>query len=197
MSTVKLFLASSNELEADRLSFEKEIYRKTRLWHEKGVSLQLDIWEYLLAGMSPARSQDGYKAKVHKADIFVLLAWNKVGMYTAEEFETAFGAFQKTNKPFIFTFFRENPPAEEPSLQAFKDKLATLGHFHSMYTDANDLWNRCNKELDRLLLAGFKENMFDTASAKGTRIINQDKKSAYIENEHDVTQNFIWGEILL
>lgn len=160
MKTIKIFLASSNELKHDREQFEIEINRKNKAWQKKGIFLHLEIWEDLSSKMSSTRSQDEYNKKIKESDIFVLLACNKVGMYTAEEFDTAFGAFKATKKPFIFTWFKEPTTTTEPSLQAFKNNLAALGHFYATYIDSNDLWNQFNKELERLELAEFKKNEF-------------------------------------
>jgi hypothetical protein len=154
MKTIKIFLASSNELKLDREQFEIEINRKNKVWAEKGIFLHLEIWEDLSSRMSNTRSQDEYNKKIKEADIFILLACNKVGMYTAEEFDTAFGAFKATNKPFIFTWFKEPTVTPEPSLQAFKNKLSESGHFYATYTDKNDLWNQFNKgNLEKLSCA--------------------------------------------
>lgn len=46
--------------------------------------------------MSPGGSQSEYDKKVRNADLFILLAHTKVGMYTAQEFEQAFGQFKAT-----------------------------------------------------------------------------------------------------
>jgi len=177
---IKIFLASSNELKDERVKFETEIYRKSKLWIDKGVSLHLDIWEDLTARMSVTRSQDEYNKKVTEADLFVLLAFSKVGMYTAEEFETAFGAFQSKQKPFVFTYFKEISTEAETSLQEFKNKLENLGHFYSPYNDFNDLWNQFNKELDRLLLADFNENEQVWKNQYGMYI---DNRNATIKNQ--------------
>lgn len=153
MRTIRIFLASSSELKADRLAFEIEINRKNKLLAEKEIFLHLDIWEDLSTKMSPSRSQDEYNKQIGAADIFVLLAWNKVGKYTEEEFDFAYSLFKSKKKPAIFTWFKEPPKAAEPSLQAFKDKLSGLEYFPAFYKDAADLWVQFNKELDRLDLA--------------------------------------------
>ncbi|WP_235923295.1 hypothetical protein [Candidatus Chlorobium masyuteum] len=181
MKTIKIFLASSNELKHDREQFEIEINRKNKAWAKKEIFLHLEIWEDLSSRISCTRSQDEYNKKIKDADLFVLLACNKVGMYTAEEFDTAFGAFKTTKKPFIFTWFKDPTTTPDPSLQVFKNKLAALGHFYATYTDSNDLWNQFNKELERLEDADFKKNDIVT------RTINQGKKSVYIENGGNIT----------
>jgi len=178
MKKVKIFLASSNELKLDREKFEIEIGRKNKLWNDINISLHLDIWEDLSARMSSTRSQDEYNLKIKEVDLFVLLAYSKVGMYTEEEFEIAFGAFQKTKKPFLFTYFKNIETGQEDSLDLFKNKLNALGHFYSPYSTFDNLWNQFNKELDRLLLTDFlvndiKSNPSSTIDNRGANIKNQ------------------------
>ncbi len=190
---VTLFLASSNELEAERRRMEIEIYRKCKLWYEKELFLHLDVWEDMPAAFSESRSQDKYNKVVKANDIFILLAHTKVGAYTAEEFESAFGQFQSTKKPFIFTYFKNIKSTPEPSLAAFKQKLEDLGHFYSYFEDFNDLWVQFNKELERLEMNGFTENIkqegvsagkSNTSIIKGDGNINiQDVNSSHITIE--------------
>lgn len=82
MKKITLFLASSNELKAEREQFEIEIYRKCKAWFDKGIFLYLDIWEDLSARMAAEGSQSEYNKKVQAADLFILLVYSKVGMYT-------------------------------------------------------------------------------------------------------------------
>lgn len=150
MKKIKIFLASSNELKAERDQFELQIYHKCKAWFDKEIFLHVDTWEDLSAKMSTTRSQDEYNKVLKDSDLFVLLAYTKVGMYTAEEFDQAFGVFDAVQKPFIFTYFKDADSSTEESLDSFKQKLSKLGHFYSSFQDSNDLWNQFNKELDRL-----------------------------------------------
>ena len=181
MRKIKIFLASSNELKAEREKFEIEIYRKCKAWFNQGIFLHLDIWEDLSARMSDTRSQDEYNKNIEGGDLFVLLAYSKVGMYTAEEFDKAFGAYKNTQKPFIFTYFKEIDGKTQPSLQKFKDRLSALGHFYARYTDFNHLWTQFSKELDRLEKTKFKINDHTAVKSGDTRTIQQGDKSIYIE----------------
>jgi len=164
MKTIKIFLASSIELKSERENFEIELTRKNKFWIDKGINLTLEIWEDLSARMSSTRSQDEYNKKIKESDIFVLLAFSKVGMYTEEEFEIAFGSFKKKEKPFIFTYFKNIETGMEHSLEAFKNKLKKLGHFYSSYSSFDNLWNQFNKELDRLLINDFTINNIEQKS---------------------------------
>jgi len=161
MKKINIFLASSNELKSERDQFEIEIYRKNKAWLSKDVFLQLDVWEDMSSRMSSTGSQSEYNKFVEKADIFVFLAYSKVGMYTAEEFEHAFGQFQETCKPFIFTYFKTPPANAEDSLAEFKAKLKELKHYGANFKNSDDLWNQFNKELEHLELEEFVANYWD------------------------------------
>ncbi|MEM9546556.1 MAG: tetratricopeptide repeat protein [Bacteroidota bacterium] len=171
MKEIKIFLASSEELKTDRDAFERAIAEKSNLWSKHKVRFAPIMWENLSSRMSETRSQDEINEKIKESDLFVVLAYSKIGMYTDEEFETAFGAFQKNKKPFIFTYFKDINTNAENSLQKFKDKLNSLGHFYSRYSDFNHLWNQFNQELDRLLIANFEVN--DVKKNQGQSESNQ------------------------
>ena len=113
------------------------------------VFIRLEIWEDLSAMMSETGSQSEYNKKVISSDIFVLLAYTKMGKYTDEEFERAWSQFKSAKKPAILTYLK-NAESPHESLLQFKQKLSDLNHFFSPFNDSNDLWNQFNKELERL-----------------------------------------------
>jgi len=158
MKTITIFLASSKELNDDRNLFEIEIYRKCQSWIEKDIFLDLQIWENMSAHMAAGGSQSEYNKVVKDSDLFVLLAYTKVGAFTEEEFTNAFVSYKAENKPFIFTYFKETTTADE-SLKKFQLKLREMKHYISFYKDFNDLWNKFNKELERLDEAKFEKNI--------------------------------------
>ena len=137
MIKVKVFLASSSELEDDRKEFEIAVTRKNKDWVDRGVFLVLVVWESLLlaagAGvvLSQTRLQNEYNEAIRGCDLFVMLYWTKVGRYTEEEFGTAVGQFKATEKPFILVYFKDaakaGDEADRPSLEAFQKKLDALG----------------------------------------------------------------------
>ena len=164
MEYKKLFLASSSELQEDRKEFELFIRRKNDHWVPKGVYLKPILWENFLDRMSKTRLQDEYNKAIRECDLFVMLFWTKVGPYTEEEFGTAFGQFQRTNKPFIFTYFKDAgittgsaDTNDLMSLQAFQEKLARLGHFQTVYKNIDGLKTHFNAQLDKLAANRFIE----------------------------------------
>jgi hypothetical protein len=164
MITKKIFLASSAELKEDRKEFEIFIGRKNKDWVDKGVFLDLVIWEDFLDAISQTRLQDEYNKAICDCDLFVMLFWTKVGQYTEEEFETAFGQFKSANKPFIFTYFKDTEISVASankkalmSLWAFQEKLSSLGHFYTVYKNVDELKFKFNQQLEKLASNGFIE----------------------------------------
>jgi hypothetical protein len=162
INNINIFLASSSELKEDREQFELFINRKNNNWVGKGVFLKLVIWEDFLDAMSMTRLQDEYNKAIRKSDLFVMLFCTKVGKYTEEEFETAFGQFKATSKPFIFTYFKDAQISTSTankqylmSLWAFQEKLDALGHFYTRYKNIAELKFHFNQQLDKLAENGF------------------------------------------
>ena len=185
MKTIKIFLASSSELKSDREQFELFVNRKNKQWVSKGVFLHLVIWEDFLDALSSSRLQDEYNQEIRECDIFVMLFFTKVGKYTEEEFETAVGQFKATNKPFIFTYFKnaasssDSNEDDKKSLLAFQEKLAELGHFYTRYQNTEDLLLQFGSQLDKLADKNFiemaKPNPDRTLIQKADKIYNIDK----------------------
>lgn len=160
----KLFLASSSELKEDRDQFEIFISRKNKDWIDRGIFLELILWEDFLDAVSQTRLQDEYNKAIQECDIFVMLFATKVGNYTEEEFETAFKQFKATTKPFIFTYFKDTEISigsankkDLSTLWAFQEKLNTLGHFYTLYKNIDELKFKFNQQLDKLAATGFIE----------------------------------------
>jgi hypothetical protein len=151
--TVKIFLASSNELSADRKAFEDFLYQKSKLWlKQKEIFLELVNWEDFLDRVSKSRLQDEYNGAIKSCDIFVMLFHTKVGKYTNEEFETAIEHFKAHDKPDIFTYVKDvsSGAITELSLKTFLDKLDSLGHFPTHYDSEAQLLLHFSQQLDRL-----------------------------------------------
>ncbi len=172
MVSKRIFLASSSELKEDRKELEIFINRKNNDWVDQGVFLQLIVWEDFRDALSQTRLQDEYNKAIRGCDIFVMLFFTKVGQYTQEEFETAVGQFKATNKPFIFTYFKDAEIStgsaskkDLMSLWAFQEKLGALGHFYTVYKNTDQLKLHFNRQLDKLAKNGFIELKWDNGEA--------------------------------
>ncbi len=155
MQRLKISLASSEELKIDREQFEIGIHRINKRWVDKGVFIDLMMWEDFLDAMSPIGLQQEYNKAVRECDIFVMLYWSKVGPYTLQEFEHAFGAFQEGGKPILYLYYKDAPHAntreeDRTSLQAFQNKVLELGHFPTKYKNTEDLVGRMYVQMQKL-----------------------------------------------
>ena len=154
---IKIFLASSAELKEEREQFEIFIHRENQNLYKKGIFIELELWENFIDAMSKTRLQDEYNNVVKNSDIFVSLFFTKVGKYTLEEFETAFGQFKKTGKPLVYTYFKdasintEEITDEIQSLLGFRKKLDDLGHFRTIYKNIDDLKLQFKNQLEKVI----------------------------------------------
>jgi internalin A len=155
---IRIFLASSAELREDRDAFDLFVQRRNAELYKKGFILIVDRWEYFLDAISVTRLQDEYNKAVRNSDIFVSLFSTKVGKFTKEEFEVAYGQFQSTSKPRIYTYFKDAATTMSSvdekglrSLRAFQKQLGALGHFYTGYKDLDRLKLHFIEQLERLL----------------------------------------------
>lgn len=155
--SVKLFLASSNELEQEREKFQGFINRENDQLYKKGYRIELIIWENYQDSMSQSRLQEEYNRSIRQSDIFVSLFFSKVGKFTEEEFDTAYEQFRNYEKPLIYTYFKNAPVnsgdinEDTLSLVKFKKKLKELGHYPTMYKSTEDLFYQFKNQLEKIL----------------------------------------------
>lgn len=168
--TIKIFIASSAELEHDRKAFREKLSVKNDRLHYKGLYFELVQWEYFFNAISQTGKQDDYNQKLKECDIVICLFYKKAGKYTQLEFDTALKQFHETGTPLIYTYFKEPevPPVEEEILDAaaeqskqdllaFKNRLGEIGHFYTRYINIDNLENQFSKQLDMLKDQGYEK----------------------------------------
>jgi len=163
LQTIRLFLASSAELRADRDEFDRYFRERNDELLKQGLYLQIIRWENFLDAMSDTRLQEEYNKAIRECDIFVCLFFTKTGKFTDEEFEVAHRQFQDGGKPRIWTYFKnadiKTGSARREDLQslwAFRDKLKDKGHYYTEYNDIEHLKRQFRDQLDKLLSGGYQ-----------------------------------------
>ena len=157
LKTIKIFIASSAELKADRDEFKLYISNENDRLYKQDIYLEIERWENFLDAISDTRLQDEYNKAICECDIALCLFFTKVGKYTDEEFDTAYKAFKSTGKPKIWTYFKDAPvntgsiTEEIMTLFAFKKKIGELGHFYTGYINIDNLKNQFRSQLDKIL----------------------------------------------
>ena len=202
MRTLNIFLASSCELKGDREQFEIFLNRRNKDWVEKEIFLKLVNWEDFIDAVSKTRLQDEYNQAIRDCDLFVMLFNTKVGKYTEEEFATAYANFQKTNKPLIYTYFKDTQMTtgsankkELMSLWAFQEKLEALGHFQTVYINTQDLLLKFGQQLDKLADSGFIDLQAKNHDQTDKSTLSQ--RNSGIGDNVGGNQTKIWRQITL
>jgi hypothetical protein len=156
MNTIRIFIASSSELEQDRKAFREFLSIENDRLHSKGVYLELVQWENFLDAVSQTSLQDEYNKELKQSQIVICLFYTRAGRYTQAEFDTALQQFKETGSPLIYTYFKSGAPEPDPNdqfaldLTTFKKRLADIGHFYTVYNNMDDLKYQFRKQLDRL-----------------------------------------------
>lgn len=168
--TIKIFIASSAELEQDRKAFRECLSLLNDRLHYKGQYLELVQWEYFFNAVSQTGKQDDYNQELKKCDIVICLFYKKAGKYTQLEFDTALKQFHETGAPLIYTYFKEpehpepegdeaDPNAErnKKDLADFKLRLKEINHFYTRYINIDNLKIQFLQQLDMLKDQGYEK----------------------------------------
>ena len=140
--TIKIFLASSEELKEDREKFGNFVRRiDKKIFMKQGIHLDLTEWEDEDSAYRGGRKQDEYNKLVRESDMFLALFYTKGGNFTIEEFDVAMDEYAKKKSPVIYVFFRDLPKEEEWSteLKAFTQRLGDIGLFWTSYSNQDSL----------------------------------------------------------
>ena len=143
MRTIKIFLASSEELENDRNAFGNLVRKLDKIYEKRGIRIELFEWEDYDAAYNDRRKQHEYNDQVRASDMFLALFHTKAGKYTIEEFDVATEEFRRTGKkPKNYVYCRDLQPGDEESaeLKEFKKRLFDeMGHYWSRYNNRDSM----------------------------------------------------------
>lgn len=142
MKTIKIFLASSEELDYDRMAFGNLVRRLDDMYEKRGIRIKLFEWEDYDSAYNDRRKQDEYNDYVRQSDIFLALFHKKAGQFTIEEFDLASKEFKEHASPKVYTYCKDLKPGEEetPELTEFKKRLFDeMGHYWCRYDNRESL----------------------------------------------------------
>ncbi len=140
--TIKIFLASSEELADERIRFGDFIRTLDDTYEQRGFRIKLIKWEDLPKGNDGRPTQETYNEHVRQCDLFVSLFYTKAGEFTLEEYNVARQTQRECDKPIIYVFLRvlEKGEQEDKSLADFKQNvLGTVKHYWTNYESSDAL----------------------------------------------------------
>ena len=142
MKTIRIFLASSEELADDRNAFGNLVRRLDKIYEKRGIRVELFEWEDFDAAYNDRRKQDEYNDQIKGSDMFLALFHTKAGKFTLEEFDIATEEFRKHASPKVYTYCKDLKEGEQesPELTEFKRKLfKEMGHYWSRYNNRDSM----------------------------------------------------------
>jgi hypothetical protein len=152
---IKVFLASSSELELERVHIGDFFNDINSILSDTSVRVRLLKWELFDPSFKGERKQSEYDQQVIKSDIFIALFRTKAGKYTLEEAEVAQNAHTQNQKPLeLYCLIQDSIKKREFDVDELKSKLGTDYVFDS-FTNTEDLKFKIIKILwPRLLACG-------------------------------------------
>ena len=140
---IKIFLASSEELENDRNAFGNLIRRLDNRYEKQGIRIKLFEWEDYDAAYNNKRKQDEYNEEVRTSEMFLALFYKKAGDFTIEEFDVAIKEFDRSGiKPKNYVYCRDllQGESEDKKLIEFKRRLSEdLKYYWMRYNNHDSL----------------------------------------------------------
>lgn len=102
---VKVFIASSAELDQDKTMFDVYFSDKNKLYRKKDIEFDHRTWKDFCSSLNDGRLQDRYNAYIRECDLVIFLFHTRLGKYTREELEVALAAFRENKeRPQIFIY---------------------------------------------------------------------------------------------
>ena len=142
MKTIKVFLASSDELRDERQKFGNLIRRLDDIYIKRGIHVQLLVWEDMDPCYNNVRKQDEYNSWIRDSDMFVCLFSTRAGQYTLEELYVAQQENIRRQMPKLMIYCRDLQPneVEMSDLVQFKQRMEKeMGHFWGHYPTTDKL----------------------------------------------------------
>ena len=152
MRTIKVFIASSDELTPERKEFDTLFHHLNTIFTARGIRLEPVKWEFLDSSMGRLHKQEEYNREIKDCDICVVMFWQKFGDYTDEELKVADAEMRAGRKPVkIYVFFKE-PGDVSQELQEFKASFdEAYGHFYGKFDGVDKLQLDFVMQLERYL----------------------------------------------
>ena len=142
MKSIKIFIASSDELADDRNAFGNLVRRLDAIYEKRGIRIELFEWEDYDAAYNNKRKQDEYNDQIKASDMFLALFHTKAGRFTIEEFDLATEEFRLHASPKVYAYCKDLQAGDVESreLKEFKRRLfEELGHYWCRYNNRDSM----------------------------------------------------------
>ena len=152
MRIVKVFIASSEELQPERERLDTLFNHLNNIFERRGIMLLPVKWEFLDASMGEEHKQEEYNRAIRECDLCVVMFWQKFGTYTDTELRVADAEQRAGRMPKkVYVFFKE-PGDYTAEIETFKSGFEQeYGHFYCKFNTSDQLQLDFTLQLERYL----------------------------------------------
>ena len=157
MKRVKIFIASSAEVDEDKSQLDRFFAERNKIYAERDILFVQKTWKDFESSLHQHFLQDRYDEYIRQCDVVLFLFHTRLGKYTLQELNVAHEAFKrsKKNRPRIFIFYKETE-GQAPELADFKAFTEqSYGHFCDTYSDYPELLQKVEKQFQLLENNGY------------------------------------------
>jgi hypothetical protein len=184
MKKLKYFIASAGSLKEERESIETYLSRKNDSLVDKGIYLEVVIWEKLSSSFSTERKQNEFNKALLESDVLICLAFDKVGPFTYEEFINAFYSFKKGGNPKkIYMYFKNGTlkaseiTTDFQSVLTLKEEIKQFEQVYNEYENIGELLLDIEMnfalDLNELVKKTLKENLIELLNTINPEILQR------------------------
>lgn len=157
MKNVKVFIASSAELDEDKLQMDLYFSQKNKGYRKRAICFEQRTWRDFPSYLSEEHLQNRYDDYIRQCDIVIFLFHTRLGQYTLRELQVAFEQVKasggKRPKIYIYAKRDEHGAALLEKLKQYSEQ--EYGHFCDTYADYNELFHHFDYQLTQLENEGF------------------------------------------
>ena len=184
MKTIKIFVASSDELREERLELSDLFAHLNRVFKCRGIELEISKWEFLDESMGPLHKQEEYNREIKTCDMCLVLYWTKIGDYTREELEVAYNELQAGRKPYkLYIYFKEVGEIGKDVMEFKAGFERHYGHFYCKYENIDTLKLRFVLQLENYQNSGAIKVEDSMVKADGIALVSLDNIPFASNNE--------------
>lgn len=136
MKTIKILIAASEELHAEKLEFTSLVEHLNQVLKPRGIELKRIKWDPENDG-----SIDAYQAKLRDCEMCLNLYWRNLSGNSEEELNTAYQQLKEGKNPRnLYVFFKEPANDLSEALRDFKANFVTsYGHFFCKFENVDTM----------------------------------------------------------
>ena len=181
MKTIKIFLASSEELADERKELADLVGHLNHVLNRRDTNVQLVKWEYLDSSMGPDKKQEEYNRELRGCELCIVLFWTRFGTYTKAELDVAHDELCSGGNPKkLYVYFKDGDDIS-PDLKEFKDSFTECyGHYYSHFRNIDML--RADFLLQFMDYMGFSAAESGVVELRDGHVLVEGKEYVKLEN---------------